>query len=120
MSETELHTGKITKWYFEGNNLQERFQTFIKEENIKESDYDLDDLWIDLDTGFMVIGDYIYKIEDKEHENDGYLSELKPILDNYGAKTGIYEYVCMFYNGGTCLQEMLEDAVEAELKKEKK
>lgn len=45
-------------------------------------------------------------IEDKEEEDTEDISILIPNND------GTYSYIMQFYNGGTCLSEMLEDEIK--------
>lgn len=45
-------------------------------------------------------------IEDKEEEDTQDISILTPNND------GTYSYIMQFYNGGTCLNEMLEDSIK--------
>jgi hypothetical protein len=45
-------------------------------------------------------------IEDKEEEDTEDMSILIPNND------GTYSYIMQFYNGGTCLSEMLEDGIK--------
>lgn len=65
------------------------------------------------DNGYIVIdGNCIYKVElDKSYdmyEDFVTVSETQP---------GVYEFTTQFYNGGTCLQEMLQEGFD-EMKKE--
>lgn len=45
-------------------------------------------------------------IEDKEEDDTSDISILTPNTD------GSYNYIMQFYNGGTCLSEMLEDGIK--------
>ena len=45
-------------------------------------------------------------IEDNEEEDTEDISILTPNND------GTYSYIMQFYNGGTCLSEMLEDGIK--------
>lgn len=53
------------------------------------------------------VNDVLWEIiEDKEEEDTQDISILTPNND------GTYSYIMQFYNGGTCLNEMLEDSIK--------
>lgn len=115
MSETVGYKGKLTlcKKYKDADELEANLQDFWKSIPIEERDkYYKDVEEIDTyeleDNGYIVIdGNCIYKIE-LDNSYDMYrdfvtVSETQP---------GVYEFTTQFYNGGTCLQEMLQDGFD--------
>lgn len=53
----------------------------------------------------ITVGDDIYEVADIELDND-----TQCIITEVGENE--YQYYTSFYNGGTCLEEMLEDGLE--------
>lgn len=120
MSDYEQHIGRIKPVYKQPN---EAFYTYtkrifgdaFKEEcwrEYEESDKDGDDLSnliyeCDLNEKAFLIKDVWYVVvESKEIDSYDDIQELLPQAD------GSYVYIMRFYNGGTCLEEMLEEALE--------
>ena len=112
MSYTELHTGKfriVAKGvdeidaYINANNLTDKVDR--DEYNGKVSYYIDDkegyDIVVVKDTPVMIQYDY-----HNEEEASDYISHI-----NKGAD-GSYNFVMMFYNGGTCLSEMISDELK--------
>lgn len=57
-------------------------------------------------TPILEVNGNLYTYENRiRRESDGFIQELIPNKD------GDYIYVMEFYNGGTCLAEMLEEAI---------
>ena len=115
MSETVGRKGKLIlcKKYKDADELQSNLQNFwqsIPREE-REKDYkdaeEVDEYELE-DSGYIVIdGNCIYKVE-LDNSYDMYrdfvtVSETQP---------GVYEFTTQFYNGGTCLQEMLQDGFD--------
>ena len=129
MSNYEKHVGKLKKVDLsEYNNSTEKFFeeqyrklfTDLTEEEIKETYHYAETFayrgnrgsWeylffdncydFDMDDKFYVVNGIVYEtIEDKEVDDDASL-----LKDN---GDGTYDYFIEFYNGGTCLQEILEE-----------
>lgn len=112
MSYTELHTGKfkiVAKGineidaYVNANNLTDKVDR--KEYNGKVSYYIDDreryDIIVVKDTPVMIKYDY-----HKEAEACDYVSYINKGPDDS------YDFIMMFYNGGTCLSEMIGDELE--------
>lgn len=115
MSGTVGLKGKLTlcKKYKDADELEANLQDFWKSIPIEERDkYYKDVEEIDTyeleDNGYIVIdGNCIYKIE-LDNSYDMYrefvtVSETQP---------GVYEFTTQFYNGGTCLREMLQEGFD--------
>ena len=111
MSYTELHTGKFSivakgvdeiDAYVNANNLTDKVDR--NEYNGKVSYY-IDDEGYNIvvvkDIPFMIKYDY-----HKEEEACDYVSYINKEPD------GSYDFIMMFYNGGTCLSEMIGDELE--------
>lgn len=62
----------------------------------------------DNEEDIIKVGENFYKIEDTE------FPEERNILKDLG--NGEFEYAVSFYNGGTCLEEMLEELMLQRLK----
>ena len=111
MSYTELHTGKFSivakgvdeiDAYVNANNLTDKVDR--NEYNGKVSYY-IDDEGYNIvvvkDIPVMIKYDY-----HKEEEACDYVSYINKEPD------GSYYFIMMFYNGGTCLSEMIGDELE--------
>lgn len=112
MSYTELHTGKFSivakgveeiDAYVNANNLTDKVD---RDEYDGEVSYYIDDkegydIVVANDTPVMIKYDY-----HTEEEASDYVSHI-----NKGAD-GSYNFVMMFYNGGTCLSEMIGDELK--------
>lgn len=107
MSEMELHIGTIKEVDMQGLTIEE----WCKKEC--ENSFEITHLGIfncyydflmslTNHRKYIVLNDKIYRIDDKEYEDD-YIYEMYPNED------GSYSYVMRFYNGGTCLSECLEE-----------
>ena len=112
MSYTELHTGKFSivakgvdeiDAYVNANNLTDKVDR--NEYNGKVSYYIDDNKEYDIvvvkDTPVMIKYDY-----HKEEEAYDYVSYIDKGPD------GSYDFIMMFYNGGTCLSEMIGDELK--------
>lgn len=106
MSRVELHIGTIKEVDTQGLTIEEwckkecenSFE--IKHLGIFNCYYDFLMSLTDY-RKYIVLNDKIYKIDDKEYEDDD-------IYEMYPNEDGSYSYVMRFYNGGTCLSECLE------------
>lgn len=112
MSETVGYKGKLKlcKKYKDADELQSNLQEFWKSIPIEERDeyykyaeevgeYELED------NGYIIIGgNCIYKVElDKDFDVYDNFVEIAQVQD------GVYKFVTQFYNGSTCLKEMLQE-----------
>jgi hypothetical protein len=115
MSETVGYKGKLKlcKKYKDANELQSNLQDFWqsipreKRNKFYQDVEEIDDYELE-DNGYVVInGNCIYKIElDKDFDAYDDFVEVNQIQD------GVYEFITQFYNGGTCLQEMLQEGFD--------
>ncbi len=113
MSYTELHIGKIKKVDLNGLTVEE----WCKRECEKQ-DIPLNPEWHDTYKESLLENQYPMKvvdvngslweiIEDNKQEGGEDISVLTPNSDD------TYSYVMQFYNGGTCLSEMLEEEIKS-------
>ena len=115
MSEIEGYKGKLTlcKKYKDASELQSNLQDFWQSVPREERDKyykdveEIDEYELE-DNGYIVIdGNSIYKIElDKEFDVYDNFVEVNQVQD------GVYEFITQFYNGSTCLKEMLQDGFD--------
>lgn len=121
MSEVVTYKGKLIlcKKYKNANELITGLQDFWKSIPIEERNKyykDVEEIEADEleNNGYVIIdGNCIYKVElDENHDID------KDFVLVVKTQPGIYEFVTQFYNGGTYLQEMLQEGFD-ELKKGK-
>lgn len=109
MSYTESHVGKIKKVDLEGLTIEEwakevatAYGMEFKEYYDSYKELVLDELY----SRYIIVEEEVYEIiEDREFTEED-ISELTPEGD------GVFSFVMQFYNGGTCLTEMLEDAIK--------
>ena len=110
MSETVGYVGKLTlhKKYKDANELQANLQKFWqsipreKRNKFYQDVEEIDDYELE-DNGYVIIdGNCIYKVElDEEFDVDNFV-KVNQVQD------GVYEFITQFYNGSTCLEEMLQ------------
>lgn len=82
----------------------------FKEENWDEDDGILDFIYAsDLEDKYMFLNDTIYKIL-KIEDLDPY-GDVNILTQN---SDGSLSFECRYYNGGTCLQEMIEEKLNEE------
>jgi hypothetical protein len=113
MSEMEYHTGRIERIPQRNETEEELAERICKEYGIEDK---YDDGWIEAlrDEGYNhgievlnVDGDYqIWKLVEHTQFEDGYMFEAEKEADDS------VSFIFSFYNGGTCLSEMLEEAVK--------
>lgn len=110
MSEMERHIGKIKKVDLNGLTIEEWCKKRCEEFGFKKEFYynSYRDVLFDKDIPTVVDKNKnVWEIiEDKEEEDTEDISILTPNND------GTYSYIMQFYNGGTCLSEMLEDCIK--------
>lgn len=114
MSETVGYKGKLKlcKKYKDASelqrNLQDFWQSIPKEErdkyykDVEEIDeYELED------NGYVIIdGNCIYKVELEDFDAYDDFIKITQVQD------GVYEFITQFYNGSTCLKEMLQEGFD--------
>lgn len=115
MSETVGRKGKLTlcKKYKDADELQSNLKNFWQSIPREERDKyykdveEIDEYELE-DNGYVVIdGNCIYKIElDKEFDVYDNFVEVNQVQD------GVYEFITQFYNGSTCLKEMLQEGFD--------
>ena len=113
MSYTETHVGKLRKVDLEGLTLEQWSEKKCREKGDIELSSYYDD-WREqfIDTGnnyrkYFIVNDEIYEAFDHIEGNDG--NDIDILIPN---NDGTYNFVMQFYNGGTCLSEMIEDAIK--------
>lgn len=116
MSDTEFHSGKLLKIE---KPESVTFEEFCKQLSAKNGVTELDsynDSWYDqLMCDFLTQSKYFI---DKKNEMfyelvDHYKSEdSDSFMKLFNNSDGTISFVGSFYNGGTCLEEMLEEALE--------
>ena len=108
MSYTETHIGKVKKIDLQGKSIEDWAQAVAEELGCELEDfYDFykELVFDELYFKYVFVDDEIYEIvEDTEISE-----EDVEILIPEGNDT--YSFTMQFYNGGTCLNEMLENAI---------
>jgi hypothetical protein len=113
MSDVEFHSGKLKKIVrSEDQSLDEQCKLICIDAGITElSSYNND--WIDclkdgkLGRKYFIYDDILYEfIEHEESSDNEYFMKLYPNED------GTISFIGSFYNGGTYLGEMLEEAFD--------
>lgn len=110
MSETVTHIGKLRKVdlgknsieLFAESYLMERGKTVIPSYCSNWTEFLLESYYNE----FIMVDKILYEIiEDKKSSYE----DICFLIDN---GDGTFDYVMQFYNGGTCLSEMIEDGFE--------
>ncbi len=110
MSETEAWTGKakIVRPK-DGEDVEALCERICKENNINKLSSYLDtwreQLRSDLSEEYVVVGDVLYNASEKQEFDTEYLCHASRI------DSDTIEFKLVFYNGGTCFSEMLEEAI---------
>lgn len=103
MSEYETHRGKLIPVDLEGQSLEDYCKELLDDSGYVY-DYtkwkqDFHELMYE---DYIIYGDALYKIEDNERDDgDSFVEATKD------KETSVINYDMRFYNGGTCLREML-------------
>ena len=114
MSETVGRKGKLIlcKKYKDADELQSDLKNFWQSIPREERDKyykdaeEIDEYELE-DNGYIVInGNCIYKVELEEFDVDDNFVEITQVQD------GVYEFITQFYNGSTCLEEMLQEGFD--------
>jgi hypothetical protein len=118
MSQTETHFGKLRKVDLEGQTLEQWCEYGCRERGINEiSSYH--ETWIEefryaFDEKYFLIDGEVWETFDHiEGDDSGDIDIMIPNLD------GTITFVQQFYNGGTCLSEVIEEGIKR-LKTDKK
>ena len=109
MSYTESHVGKIKKVDLEGLTIEEWAKEVATAYGMEFKDYydSYKELVLDeLYCRYIVVEEDVYEIIEDHEFDEREISVLTPEGD------GIFSFTMQFYNGGTCLTEMLEDAIK--------
>lgn len=112
MSDYEAHRGKLLLIKRQENESdKEYFQRAIGEK-FNEEKWDEDDSVVNCLYEMDLYDKYFY-VNNKIYENVDH-QELEPYgaQELNGDEINGFTYFMMFYNGGTCLSEMIEDALE--------
>ena len=124
MSCTELHTGKfriVTQttedtFNFITKNLSRYWKPEISSRgyvNVEETNDYLEEYW-ETNKDFPYkkpnVGNQTYLVEMLEHKEFG---EAKYPVEVSKNEDGTFDFIAQFYNGGTCLEECLEDELES-------
>lgn len=106
MSRTEMHIGKLTEVQIDPSEaVEDVMLRLLEREGVKKID-DINEAFNDhFWKKFLVHRDRMYRIDDKEYIDDD-IFEFKREED------GTISYVTTFYNGGTCLPEVLEEIID--------
>ena len=116
MSDYETIKGKIRKIDLQGLSVEEYAKRIVEEKGLASEvgqgpyfyETYLEFLkWYDdwTEGQYIAIDDELYLIYDKSEFDSSYHVHLTPIADD------TYEFHTSFYNGGTCLSEIIEDEI---------
>ena len=117
MSDIELHKGIIKKIDTEGLSVEDWVKQYIDKyakenpnswiaRHINDSEFDYKQEFLDItwDQNYIITKNYIFKAYDEMLYGD--------FVDIHKNANGTYSYRTQFYNGGTCLTEMLEEGLK--------
>ena len=107
MSETETHIGKLKK--IECDSQNEYAHGIMKDKGEMPNSYDSPLEWMlnDADDIYISTPKGLYKVvKEKSLDSDDEINDLKENED------GTISFISRFYNGGTYLQEMLQEGLE--------
>lgn len=111
MSRTELHIGKLREIDLEGRSLEDYCKSKVKETSLPE----WADNWFEVlreeggwEKYFTVKGRLFESFDHTESEDP----DIQQLTRN---PDGTYSFVMSFYNGGTCLTELIEEELERNL-----
>lgn len=111
MSCVELHRGTLVNT--KGLTVEEYCELLCKKHGYEiayEGDTYAETLR-DVDDTYKVLNGELYRCDDAQYPEDtSYLVDVRSNGD------GTYEYIAQFYNGGTYLDEVLEDGIKNTLK----
>lgn len=108
MSCVELHRGTLVNT--KGLTVEEYCELLCKKHGY-EIAYEGDTYAETLRDTYKVLNGELYRCDDTQYPEDtSYLVDVRSNGD------GTYEYIAQFYNGGTYLDEVLEDGIKNTLK----
>lgn len=108
MSNTELHIGKLipVKKISESETSTEVIIRLIGDVELEEKEEDLLSQLNDGDDKYYLFDGTLYEAEDEELDASDSFCEISKNED------GTLNYVTSFYNGGTYLQEMIQEQLD--------
>lgn len=116
MSYTEKHIGTVRPIDLKGNTVEEWCKDYCQEK-LSEINCKSYDSWIEcFRHNFVLNDDTKYIVTDKRVFELVYDEEMDDDLICFANNNdGTISYGCEFYNGGTCLQELLCDCLDRHL-----
>lgn len=109
MSEQKTQKGKIKEIDLQGKTIEDWCKEYCLEHNmtnkhVNESwkEYLFDARWEE----FFIVKDRLFQIIEIKELDNSYYTQIDKLEDN------TYSFYSTYYNGGTCLQECLEDELE--------
>lgn len=102
MSHTESHSGKLRKVILENQTINEYFKSIWITKGFPEDKYDYLDFMDEYCEVYFVVNNNIYEVIEHIELDDEDGCTLYHNVD------GTISFNTMFYNGGTCFQEMIE------------
>lgn len=119
MSEVELHQGTLIKVNRKGLSVEEWVRRWVVNylmtnqddyysEHIDDQDFNFLSAFYDLswNTRYVVTNREVYRVIDHHLDSD-FICNIQENTD------GTYSYITQFYNGGTCLTEVLEEKLKS-------
>lgn len=110
MSDYETHCGKLRKVDLQGKSKEEFFEELCKKDGLEMKSYA--ENWEDNyrysennDYKYVTNGEVVWEIYDHVENND--LDHFTLVSNN----DETYTFSTTFYNGGTCLEELIEEEV---------
>lgn len=114
MSDNETHTGRLRKVDLQGKTQEEFFQSVCGNEGIEQiTGYSWKDTYYSEadDIKFYCVKNDIFELYHHVKSDYEDMELIVPMED------GSYVIATTFYNGGTCLSEVIESLLEKELNK---
>lgn len=118
MSEVELHRGTLVKVNRKGLSVEQWVKRWVVNylmtsqddyysKHINDQDFNFLSAFYDLsrNIGYVVTDKEIYRIFDNKLDSD-FICDVQDNADD------IYSYITQFYNGDTCLQEVLRNELK--------
>ena len=111
MSQDELHRGKLRKIDLKDKSIEDFFKEKCIENNILELDKWTED-WYSMYMNNVNNSEYysnkkaVYQLYDHKQFDDFDIQEFLKLGN------GDYEFITSFYNGGTCLGEVIGDFID--------
>ncbi len=107
MSDYESHSGKIRKVFPQVNeNFEQLCKRLWVENGQKEDDYDKEQLFDEFYEKYLKINNEIWEVvEHEDLDDEDMFCRLSRNSD------GTVSFHTRYYNGGTCMSEMIEEAL---------